>query len=94
MEIVEGESASPDDCVQLGKCSVRDLPPNLPAKSPIEVRFHYKENGRLTVTVRVDGAPQELKHEITRENSLQREQLDSWRQFVCGLPPTDELLET
>ena len=26
-------------------------PPNLPAQTPIEVRFRYEENGRLTVTV-------------------------------------------
>ena len=39
VQIVEGESASPDDCSQIGKCVVRDLPPNLPAQTPIEVRF-------------------------------------------------------
>ena len=51
VQIVEGESPSPDDCSQLGKCSVRNLPPDLPAQTPIEVRFRYEENGRLTVNV-------------------------------------------
>src|SRR5207248_5368387 len=51
VQIVEGESASPDDCSQIGKCVVRDLPPTLPAQTPIEVRFHYQDNGRLTVNV-------------------------------------------
>ena len=87
VQIVEGESLSPDDCSQLGKCSVRDLPADLPAQTPIEVRFRYEENGRLTVTVQVEGTGKHLQHEITRENSLTQEQLDSWRQYVSGLGP-------
>jgi molecular chaperone DnaK len=87
VQIVEGESLSPDDCSQIGKCSVRHLPPDLPMQTPIDVRFRYEENGRLTVTVCVEGTDKNLQHEITRENSLTQEQLDSWRQYICGLPP-------
>ena len=87
VQIVEGESASPDDCSQLGKCSVRNLPPDLPAQTPIEVRFRYEENGRLTVMVSVEGTSNQLKHEITRENSLTQDQLDSWRKYISGLDP-------
>lgn len=86
VQIVEGESNSPDDCTQLGRCSVRDLPTNLPAQTPIEVRFKYEENGRLTVTVMVQGTDKVLHHELTRENSLTQDQLDSWRQYISGVP--------
>lgn len=82
VQIVEGESASPDDCSQIGKCSVRALPPNLPADTPIEVRFDYADNGRLTVKVSCAG--KELSHEIQRDNSLTAEQLASWRQYISG----------
>ncbi|MCG8584356.1 MAG: hypothetical protein MI757_06560, partial [Pirellulales bacterium] len=61
---------------------VRDLPPELPSQAPISVRFQYLDNGRLTVTVNVDGKKDELKHEITRENSLSQEQLDGWKQYI------------
>ena len=84
VQIVEGESANPDDCTQIGRCAVRDLPANLPAQTPIEVRFHYAENGRLTVHVAVEGTKKHLKHSITRDNTLTQEQLDAWRGFVCG----------
>ena len=84
VQIVEGESASPDDCSQIGKCVVRDLPKNLPAKTPIEVRFRYQENGRLTVMVTVAGTDKQLRHEINRENSLTKEQLDSWRDYITS----------
>ncbi len=87
VQIVEGESASPDDCSQIGRCSVRDLPANLPAQTPIEVRFKYQENGRLTVVVRVADTDNNLKHEISRENSMTRDQLNSWRQYISGLEP-------
>ena len=86
VQIVEGESSSPDDCVQLGRCSVRDIPKGLPAQTPIEVRFKYEENGRLTVSVLVEGSDSALHHELTRENSLTQDQLDSWRQYVSGVP--------
>ena len=86
VQIVEGESASPDDCVQIGQCAVRDLPSGLPAETPIEVKFRYEENGRLTVDVHVQGTEKALKHEITRENSLTQDQLDSWRNYISGQP--------
>ncbi len=92
IQIVEGESRSPDDCSQLGKCSVRDLPPGLSAKTPIKVQFRYLENGRLTVNVSVQGANANLQHEITRENSLTSEQLDVWRQYISGIAPGAEPL--
>ncbi len=84
VQIVEGESASPEDCTQLGRCVVRDLPADLPQQTPINVRFRYAENGRLTVTVAVANSDKEVTHEITRENSLTPEQLDSWRKYICG----------
>lgn len=89
VQIVEGESASPEDCSQIGKCVVRDLPPDLPAQTPIEVRFSYKENGRLTVHVSVANTHRELKHEISRENSLTQQQLDAWRLYITGQPSDD-----
>lgn len=87
VEIVEGESALADECVQIGRCAVRGLPPNLQARTPVEVVFRYEENGRLTVQVRIADANAALQHEITRDNTLTAEQLDKWREYVSGLPP-------
>ena len=87
VQIVEGESAFADECVQIGRCTVRDLPRGLPAQSPIEVHFRYLENGRLTVTVQVAQTENWVKHDIVRENSLSNEQLETWRGFVTGANP-------
>ena len=87
VQIVEGESTSPDDCSQVGKCSIRDLPPDLPADTPIEVLFRYRENGRLTVRVNVAGADKELKHVISRDSGATQRELDSWRKRISGRAP-------
>jgi len=46
-------------------------------------------DGRLAVRVSVPGAEQEAETEIVRENSLPKEHLDGWRQYICGRPPTE-----
>ncbi len=91
VQIVEGESASPEDCSQIGKCVIRDLPADLPAQTPIEVSFAYQANGRLTVHVSVAGTHRELKHEIARENSLAQDALDTWRQYITGQQTSEQL---
>lgn len=84
VQIIEGESNNPDDCSQLGKCTVRDLPTDLPEGTPIEVRFQYQEDGRLKITVNVEGTDTSLNHEVMRPNSMTQDQLDSWREYMTG----------
>jgi len=89
VQIVEGESPSADECSPLGRCSVRNLPPDLPAGSPVEVAFHYQPDGRLKVRVVVPGAKKAIETRIVRENSLSKEHLDGWRKHICGKEPTE-----
>ena len=89
VQIVEGESAAPDQCVQIGRCTLRDLPANLAAQSPIEVRFRYQDNGRLTVLVNLTGVNKWVQQEVTRENSMTLDQLETWRGFVTGGQPPE-----
>ena len=89
VQIVEGESPSADDCNPLGKCTVTALPPQMPAHSPVDVRFHYEANGRLRVKVTIPSTDREVETEIVRENSLSKEHLDGWRRFIARMEPTD-----
>jgi molecular chaperone DnaK len=85
VQIVEGESSNPEDCSQLGRCAIWDLPESLPVGTPIEVKFKYAENGRLKVKVKIGGEDRrQFRYEIQRPNSLTEEQLDSWREYICG----------
>jgi molecular chaperone DnaK len=88
VQIVEGESANPEDCSQLGRCAIWDLPDKLRIGTPIEVKFGYAENGRLKIKVQIGGKMNKtFRYEIQRPNSLTQEQLDSWQEYICG--PTE-----
>ncbi len=89
VQICEGESPSADDCTAIGRCSVTNLPPGLPAKSPVEVNFHYKSDGRLKVRVHVPKTEHQMETEIVRENGLSKEHLDAWRQHISGMEATE-----
>jgi molecular chaperone DnaK len=82
--IVEGESKDPAECLAIGHCTVRDLPSELPAGTPIEIRFQYEENGRLRVGVVVPGVSELVTQEISREHNLSPKELQQWRDSVCG----------
>jgi molecular chaperone DnaK len=82
VQIVEGESPNPDACTAIGKCTIKNLPPNLPAHSPVTVEFHYDAAGRLTVFVEVAATGQRVSQEITRASGLTQEHLDRWREWV------------
>jgi len=88
VEVVEGENPSPDDCTHIGRCTIRKLPPNLPAKSPVDVEFHYSPNGRLKVRVSVPNTTTRVETEFSRENCLPKEHLDGWRRYISGIEPT------
>jgi len=70
--------------MQIGQCTVRNLPKDLPAGTPIEVRFQYEDNGRLRIAVSVAGVDDKTTHEISREHNLTRKDLDAWRAKFSG----------
>jgi molecular chaperone DnaK len=84
VHIVEGESNDPEECMQIGKCTVRNLPDDLPAGTPVEVRFQYEANGRVQVNVNVAGRQENVTHELARANNLDQGELDQWRQRISG----------
>ncbi len=89
VEVVEGESPSPDDCTMIGRFRVPHLPARLPEGAPIDVLFRYGQDGRLKVRVVIPDADTRVDSEFTRENSLPKEHLDGWREHISGAEPTD-----
>ena len=82
--VLEGESHRPDDCIQLGDCVIRDLPPGLPKGSKIEVTYSYESNGRVTVSARVRQTRQSARVAIRRSNAVELEDLESWRRRLMS----------
>jgi molecular chaperone DnaK len=85
VSVVEGESHRPEDCIALGKCVVRDLPPGLPQGTPIEVEYAYAANGRISVLARIPTVRQSARVEIKRNQARQLEDLETWRRRLVGV---------
>ncbi len=92
VRIVEGESDRPEACLALGECVVRDLPPGLPKRSPVEVEYAYHANGRISVSARVPSVRYSQRVEIQRESAQNLCDLNVWRARLCGQaePPARE----
>ena len=82
IRVVEGESELPDACTEVGTCVIHDLPPNLPAGWPVEVRYAYQENGRLQVAAKLLGHGNQVIAEFIRDNSLDDDDLLLWAECL------------
>ncbi|NUQ65624.1 MAG: Hsp70 family protein [Pirellulales bacterium] len=87
--VVEGESERPEDCIALGECVVRDLPPGLPAGATVEVEYRYAANGRISVVARVPAVRYSARVEIERAQAPDLDDLDTWRARLLGKPHWD-----
>jgi len=68
--LLEGEAKDVDACTLVGDFRVVDLPPNLPAGSPVEVTYSYDENGRIHAAARELTSNREASTEIVRAAGL------------------------
>jgi len=84
VSVLEGESHRPEECIALGECVVRDLPPGLPKGSKIEVIYSNAANGRIAVSARVPKTRQSAHVEIRRDNAHELEDLETWRARLLG----------
>lgn len=80
VEVLEGENAVPDYCTQVGVSAIRDLPRDLPAGVPVQIRYELRENGRLKVTARMQEAA--IEATFARNNSLDADELKTWTAYV------------
>ena len=84
IEVVEGENLNPDACTLIGCCQIRNLPPGLPAATPVVIRFRYAVDGRLEVNVQLAELSKETSVVFQRASGLPKEELESWRRWISG----------
>lgn len=82
IQIIEGESLSPQECQPIGQCVIENLPVDLPARSPVTVEFHYSSNGRLNIFVESPDTGYRATKELTRAAGLANVDLHRWREWV------------
>ena len=76
--ILEGEVSDPDACTQIGDFRVVDLPPNLPAGSPVEVTYSYDANGRIHAEAMELAGNRKANTEIVRDMGLTESNVDAF----------------
>jgi molecular chaperone DnaK len=86
VDVVEGESRRPEHCIALGQCIVRDLPPDLPKGTQVDVEFAYAANGRISVVARVPSVRQSSHVELQRQAVRKLEDLETWRNRLGEAP--------
>jgi molecular chaperone DnaK len=84
VQVLEGESALPQECTAIGRTAVRNLPAGLAQGWPVEVTFEYGTNGRLTIRAAVSGTSRETVLELERDGGLSHEGLARWKQVVSS----------
>jgi molecular chaperone DnaK len=85
VRVQEGEAPDPDANIDLGKCVITDLPPNLPKGAPIQVRLSYGANGLVSVMA-LDMTGGRFAHAtIERKSGLTEEDIEREKQFVAKL---------
>lgn len=76
--VLEGDASDPDACTIIGDFRVVNLPPNLPAGSPVELTYKYDKNGRIHASARELTGNTEAKTEIIRDSGLSTENVDAF----------------
>jgi molecular chaperone DnaK (HSP70) len=86
VNVIEGGDASGRNATKIGTCVVSGLPADLPAKTPVEVRFQYLENGRLTVEAWLPETKSQATLEIKRAAGLSEEKMTYWANWLSKGP--------
>jgi molecular chaperone DnaK len=88
VEVIEGGDASGNGSTSIGRCIIRNLPPDLPAGTPVDVTFEYAENGRLRIHARLPGVDREAELTLDRSTGLTEERISYWqRRIASGMGP-------
>lgn len=78
INVIEGGDSAGNNSTPIGSCVIRDLPPGLPAGTPVDVYFSYADNGRLTVRGQLPELKREAELHIERASGLTDANLNDW----------------
>lgn len=84
LEVTEGESEDPEECITIGKCVISELPPR-PAGAPVQVIFKYNNDGCIEVHAIDKGSKKEIRAEIIRTHGLSNEEISKEKKFINTL---------
>ncbi len=82
--VLEGDASDPDACTTIGDFRIVELPPNLPANSPVDVTYEYDKNGRISAHAREVTGNREARIEIQRAQGLDKEGVSAFETLATG----------
>src|SRR5690606_11431975 len=82
--VLEGDAVDPDACTTIGDFRIYNLPPNLPAGSPVEVTYSYDKNGRIGVQARETTSNKQAQTEIVRDSGLEESGLSAFETLAAN----------
>jgi molecular chaperone DnaK len=85
VKVLQGEAHQADACISIGECWIEGLPPNLPRRSPIQVRCGCGSNGLIDVMALDMTSGKMARAEIHRSSGLTEEEIAAQAQWVRGL---------
>lgn len=80
INVIEGGDSAGRNSTAIGRCTIHELPPELPAGTIVEVFFTYGENGRLKVEGRLPELKRKAVLSIERASGLNDATLKDWDQ--------------
>ena len=85
VKVLQGEARQPDACISIGECWVEGLPPGLPKKSPVQVRYGVGSNGLIDVMALDMTSGRMARTTIHRSSGLSEEEIAREAAWVQGL---------
>jgi molecular chaperone DnaK len=85
VRVLEGEAPDAEGNIEIGKCVVSNLPPNLPARSPVQVRLSYATDCRVHVMALDMTGGKFARAEIVRKSGLTEDDIAREAEFVRSL---------
>jgi len=82
VQIIEGESSRPNECTNVGRAVIRDLPEGLPKNWPVDVAFEYGADGRLTVAATAPDGRQGATFRLERSAGMSDAGIARWKQPI------------
>ncbi len=84
VQVMEGNSTDPEECIRIGECRITDLPPR-PAGVPIQIIFCYNEDGRIEVRAIDKQTGKEAHTEIVRSSGLSEEAIEEQKEELSKM---------
>jgi molecular chaperone DnaK len=85
VKVLQGEARQADACIGVGECWIEGLPPNLPKRSPIQVRCSVGSNGLIDVMALDMTSGKIARTTIHRSSGLSDEEIAQEAEWVRSL---------